>query len=230
MTSGPESALESVESESFSWWARHRVTAWLGLAVALLLLFLLTRATTGYILRMRADDARDRRDYDRAEELYRAAHAWYPTYWRAPLGIGQVYKARAVAEKDPARRAALTAEAIRWYESGWALNRYDLTFPYGLNQLYGMKGDQAKALALLEDVVRRHPIDGFFQTRLGLQLHEMGREDEAMVHFQAAVKLEPTNSLARTGVKVIEAARIRRASLKKPPAAAVPSAVPATPR
>lgn len=227
MTSGAESALSPAESMRLSWWARHRLTAWLGLAVTMLILVLLARATTGYILRMRADAARDRKDYDRAEALYRAAHAWYPTYWRAPLGIAQVFKARAVVEKDPARQAVLTDEAIRWYESGWELNRYDLAFPYGLYQLYGMKGEQAKALALLQDVVGRHPLDGFFQTRLALQLHEMGREDEAMAHFQTALKLEPTNSLARTGVKMIEAARSRRAASKKPAAASPPPPAPA---
>lgn len=199
----------------------------MGLAASLAITFLMVRAAGGYLFRMQADSARDAMDLDRAERLYRRSHAWSPGDWRSSLGIGQVCKARAVREEDPVRRAALIDEAIRWYEAGWPLNRHDLAFPYGLNHLYDMKGDQPRALRLLEDVVQRLPADDFFRTQLALQYQKMERYDAAWTNFQKAVELNPTNSLARLGLRSVEFTRPKPSPVA-PPAPPAPAAVPAT--
>lgn len=223
MTDSPSTPVVPPAGPVLSWWARRQVVAWLGLAASLAVTFLLVRATGGYLFRMQADRARDAMDLDRAERLYRRSHAWSPGDWRSSLGVGQVCKARAVREEDPARRAALIDEAIRWYEAGWPLNRHDLAFPYGLNHLYDMKGDQPRALRLLEDVVRRLPADDFFRTQLALQYQKMERYDAAWTNFHKAVELNPTNSLARLGLRSVEFVRPKPV----PPAPAPPAPVPA---
>jgi Flp pilus assembly protein TadD len=97
----------------------------------------------------------------------------------AHMGLGEAYAARADprAERELVRSVTLDGRSPR----GWA----------NLGALYAESGRMAEAERVMREATARAPSDARLHDNLGLILQALGREDDAALEWEAAVRSRP---------------------------------------
>jgi O-antigen ligase len=153
-------------------------------AAALVLAMMAGQAYAGYGFHRLGEKAWDRLQLDRAERMFRLSAKVDPRFWRAYQGLGHQARTRAIWCWDAEEKKVWARKAVDAYEKAWALQRLDPETPYAMATAYNILGEQERALALMQEVVKIHPTHLFYLKRLGLQLRQMGRYREALELFR----------------------------------------------
>lgn len=146
--------------------------------------------TNGHVLGVVKAQAQDARDVNFALPSKLAQG-----FLRSLDGERQGFKAfnRAVAEKDPVRKAELYREAVDILP--------DMAEPrYNLALTLEKSGRVEEAMAQYREVIRRHPGYVPASLNLGAALYAQGKVDEAIGIYQAALKHRPDSVRARNNL------------------------------
>lgn len=109
--------------------------------------------------------------------------------------LNNIIIAYTVRQTDSLRESGHLAEAYRVLKPAWD-NSDDARLQMALARLYNTGSDPAKALQITEDVLARSPDDldnQLFASSMALSLHQ---NDNALVHAQAALALQPNHPRA----------------------------------
>ena len=195
----------------------HRITkpVFITTGVAMIVLAAFAgQAYAGYGFHRLGEKAWERLRLDRAERLFRISAKVDPGYWRAYQGLGHVLRTRAIWNLDPTEKRKWSDQALQAYEKAWKLNVWDVETRYAMATAHNQLGDKERALELMREVVRIHPTHLFYRNRLGLQLRQMGRYQEALDEFRDIQKRWGT-TMAGLNIRYLEE-ELRKSSQTAP--------------
>lgn len=179
-----------------------------GVFLCLGLAYFLTRATGASVILQRAEAVSAAHQYDQADRLYESARQWDPLHWEPLVGLARTAKNRAAFSDIPtAQRDDLRKKAEKLYLSADQRNQWCAAIPHGLGEIYNETGRPEQAVECLKRLTVLEPRNGFFYTRLGAQLREMGRLDEAESALKIALKLDGGDRTAKINLRAIEMQR-----------------------
>ena len=138
-----------------------------------------------------------RKDFNRAARID-------PAFWLPHLELGDLARRQAFWIRDPEYRAEKAQEALAHYRRAYELNPYDMNVVYGLGRSLFMLGEEEKSLEYLRRAAAFWPTNLFYAKQLGLQLREMGRLEEALVAFQQARDIDPSDPVVQTNIRLLE--------------------------
>ena len=87
---------------------------------------------------------------------------------------------------DPDYRRETFEEALALYEQAYQRNPYDMNVVYGLGRCWFHLGEEEKSLDYLRRAVEHWPSNVYYSMQLGLQLRQMGRNEEALEALEHA--------------------------------------------
>jgi O-antigen ligase len=151
-----------------------------------------------YALEFKAEAQREDLDLPEAAQTFKLALKIDPGNWNAHVGLGQIYKTRAVWELEPEMKAQLLEDSLRHYEQAHAANPYDVAAKYGISQIMWNQGDIDAALERQRQITEYYPGYIFYKIRYGLNLRKAERYEEALEAFNKARRLQPDESEKRT--------------------------------
>lgn len=162
--------------------------------MCLCMLGLTLRAVGSYLLVRKADAAREVFAMDRAQSHYEWALRIAPANWNAQLGLGQSWGAMAFWNRDAESRTGQIERATEHYQQVRKENPWDTDAQFGLSRLYNAQGQTDRALQVLQNLVDQAPHHCDFQVKLGLQLRQMGRDQESLAVFRKVRSLGPSET------------------------------------
>jgi tetratricopeptide (TPR) repeat protein len=166
-----------------------------GTAIALLLAAMSLQTLISYHLVTGGEKAHRLMNLSSAMSKYRAAAGIDPRNWLSHAGIARVLQTQSFWNVDADEKKETAREALGHYEAASRLNPLDMEVEYGMAQLHNALGDPETALRHIRRAVaheRKHP---FYVTHLGIQLREMGRDEEALEVFRDAAKRWSTGTI-----------------------------------
>ncbi|HEY8240823.1 MAG TPA: O-antigen ligase family protein [Kiritimatiellia bacterium] len=166
-----------------------------GLVLAAVVAVVSAQAMASYLLARSGDAFREQLDYEPARGRYASAIRFDPRNWKPYLGMGHLLRLQANWNRDPETRPGQIADARSFYEQTLARNVWQTEASYGLGKLALMEGNDARALATAEELVRKVPYHRFYLTELGLRLREAGRYREALDRFIEAQAMGTTEMI-----------------------------------
>jgi len=125
-----------------------------------------------------------------------------------------------------AARAGKYDTAIEQYQAILSRNPNELSAHVGLGEVYGLKGDQEKAIASLRKAQELAPRQVDVPLLIAVQLERSGQAEAAKEAYRQALKLQPDNLvalnnlaflLAETGGDLEEAQRLAQLAVSKAP-------------
>lgn len=87
-----------------------------------------------------------------------------------------------------------TDGAEGWLKYAFVLNPQSVPALSNVGQLYALRGQYRKALVMFSEAERIAPLNGDIQSDLGWTLSKLGRDSEALNHYDKSVNLDPANS------------------------------------
>ncbi|HOW98751.1 MAG TPA: tetratricopeptide repeat protein, partial [Kiritimatiellia bacterium] len=123
--------------------------------------------------------------------------------WRPWLSLGHLHRTRAFWALDPEDKAREAALAFECYEGAAARNPLDMMVRFGIARTYSAQGQPEQALEILRDINRMDRNNMFFMPQLGLQLRNMGRDEEALAVFREAAN-RWSNEMIAINIRLLE--------------------------
>lgn len=157
-----------------------------GLAVVLLLFLVTLRTGVSYGLHHFGEARREKFEMEPARRLLEQARAVDRANWRPWLSLGHLHRTLAFWALDPEDKAREAARAFECYEGAAARNPLDMMVRFGIARTHSAQGQPEQALEILRDINRMDQNNMFFVPQLGLQLRNMGRDEEALAVFRWA--------------------------------------------
>lgn len=152
------------------------------------------------------DRLRDDLQLDQAEHAYGLATRIDPRHWQPYLKLGDLYRIRAVWERDPEYRKKNAEQSLQYYRKVMELNPGEIDAVFGAGQIWHLLDDGERALAYLRRATELWPKNLFYATELGLMLRQMGRTDEALEAFRVAARIDPQDRVVRLNLRMLERA------------------------
>jgi O-antigen ligase len=170
-----------------------------------------------YVWNLKAEIARTQMDWDVAEKEYAKAIRWDGGNWQPHLGLGNLKAMQALwlrdpepaAEREGKRRLALEAQAD--FRRALERNPCDMAAEFGLARTFNAMGDSEAALESFRRAAayqRRHV---FYREQLGVQLRQMGRDDEALEIFRRNLADETFTDVSALNIRALERKRVKQA-------------------
>jgi Flp pilus assembly protein TadD len=149
----------------------------------------------------RADQILQKKDFRRAETLFKAAEQIDPQNWRAQMGLGQVYYHYRYYELDPARKHEWALKEQAAYAAAYRINAKKDEVIYGLGRVELFLGNRDKGLDYLRQVAHYKRFNDFFWRKFGIELRKAGLYDEALSAFEYAQKLDSSNATVKRNIE-----------------------------
>jgi O-antigen ligase len=180
---------------------------WVGvalLAALVVIMGLYTRYTASYFHEAAGKRAAEVSELGRAHEHFQAALAWAPSNWRAHLAAGHLRRVEAMTGTvDETRRRDLIGEGVHHFQQALAGNPWSADAMYGMGTMERLQGNQEAALVWYQTAVDKAVRYAHYRYALADQLRNMGRLEEAIAEYQAAMKLDPT-PLGRINIRLLQ--------------------------
>jgi len=175
---------------------------------------------------LKAEMAREKMDDERAEHAYRKAIRWDGWNWKPHVGLGNLKATQAMWLRDPDLaaekeiRKRLAEEAAGHFREAQARNSRDMEVEFGWARALNAVGDRDGALEHFRRAAayqRRHV---FYREQLGVQLRQMGRDQEALDVFRKNVEDKVSSGVSELNIQSLE----RKLAKEAATAAAAPPA------
>lgn len=181
------------------------------LAVVMVLFFVTIRTVASYGLHHFGDGRRERFEMEPARRLLEQARAVDRANWRPWLSLGHLHRTSAFWALDGEEKTRQAGLALECYDGARARNPLDMMALFGLARTHGAQGRQEQALALLLEINRMDRNNQFFLPQLGLQLRNMGRDEEALAIFREAAN-RWSDEMISINIRLLERRMAKRAA------------------
>lgn len=181
---------------------------------------------TSYGWNLKAEMAQEKMDYEKAEQAFRKAIRWDGWNWKPYVGLGNLKATQAMWLRDPdpatekESRKRLAEEAVGHFREAQARNSRDMEVEFGWARALNAVGDRDGALEHFRRAATYQHRHIFYREQLGVQLRQMGRDQEALGVFRKNVE-----DKVSSGVSVLNIRSLER-KLAKEAAAAAPASPP----
>ncbi len=175
-----------------------------------------------YAFNLKAEMARTRMDGPEAEADYHKAIRWDTGNWQPHLGLGDLRSMQARWFRDPdpeaerAEKQRLAQEAKSHFRRAAELNASDMAVEFGLARVANATGDRETALENLRRAAmyqRRHK---FYREQLGIQLRQMGRDQEALDVFRQNMEDGVASEVSVINIRALERKQAKAAAAVPP--------------
>ena len=175
-----------------------------------------------YVWNLKADMAREKMAYERAERFYRKAIQWDGWNWKPHVGLGNLKATQALWFRDPdpaaekENRKRLAEEAVGYFRSAQARNSRDMEIEFGWARALNAMGDRDGALEHFRRAASYQHRHVFYREQLGIQLRQMGRDREALEVFQKNVADGVASGVSALNIRSLERKLAREAAAAAP--------------
>ncbi len=182
-----------------------------GLAVVLVLFLVTFRTALSYGLHHFGEQRRERLEMEPARRLLEQARAVDRANWRPWLSLGHLHRTGAFWALDGEEKKRQAGLALECYDKARVRNPLDMMVLFGLARTDDAQGRKEEALARLIEINRMDRNNMFFLPQLGLQLRNMGRDEEALSVFREAAS-RWSDEMILINIRLLERRLAKRAA------------------
>jgi O-antigen ligase len=201
----------------------RRVASVLGAGLCAGCAWLALSGGLSYVWNLKAEIARTRMDSVAAATAYEKAIRWDGWNWRPHLGLGHLKSVQAVWFRDPdpaverEGKLQLTGQAAEHYQQALRRNPGDMAAVLGLARTFRAAGDSEAALEQFRRAASYQHRHVFYREQFGIQLRQMGRDDEALEVFRRNVADGVASDVSDLNIRALERKQAKAAAVAPSP-------------
>ena len=214
---------KGAEASTGAWRTIRFGVATLGAVAAGVGAWLALMGGVSYVWNLKAEMARNQMEWDEAVVKYGKSIRWDAHNANPYQGLGNLSIAQATWFRNPdlateqSERRRLAREAAEHFQQALVLNPCDMSIVFGLARANNLLGNPEVALDYFMQARNYAPRHVFYREQLGIQLRQMGRDEEALNVFRENVKDRVSTEISTLNIRAIERKLAKEAAAKQIP-------------
>ncbi len=174
-----------------------------GILLCLVCLGITVQVTGAYIRHQQGREALGELEQERALGFFDRSRHLDDSYWKAYIGIGDVYRQKSFWNLDRDQKDEQAQRALEAFAAAAERNPADMEPVLGAGKMYLLMGKTDEGLAHIRRAAEHARFHGAYQSQYGLKLRQAGRYEEALEQFRWAKTLMPTNEMVQLNLRIL---------------------------